>query len=202
MNIQEYITLAIRTEASAKEALDQWQNANTQREVRLLHGLAGLVSERGELAYETRTAAALLEERSDVCWYCAIIIDALPLRDETDPTRLTPIVQHYLDGVCPCTDAITYAVELDHYLHIASDIIKAYAFYGRGSFVHPLLPEAESEDALTVLREITYLLLAAFGSAAVFEANIAKLQKRYPGKFTQDAANARTDKQELEPTDV
>lgn len=200
MNINEYVKLAVRTEAPAGTATERWQTIHNgltmPSAARLLHALSGLVSERGELAYEVRTPQDLLEERGDVSWYSAIILDTIDCgEDKVYP--VTRAAEFFQDGCRPAVSAPGYVTELDRYLHLASDIIKAYAFYGRTTFVHPLMAVgAEPEDAMAVLYSITRTLLAEFSTAEIRAANIAKLKARYPDKFTEEAANARADKQE------
>lgn len=203
MNINEYIKLAIRTEASSEVVSEKWRTAQNGQvapsSARLLHALCGLVSERGELAYEVKTPQDLLEERGDVSWYCALMLDAINCGEER-AYPLTRAASFFTAGCIPRVAPDGYVVELDRYLHLASDIIKAYAFYGRTTFVHPTMAHSEvggePEDAMSVLYVITHSLLSTFSTEVIRTANIAKLKARYPEKFTEAAANARADKQE------
>lgn len=202
MNIDDYIKLAVRTEAPTEHVTAKWQSIQAQPEstapdpVRLLHALTGLTSERGELAYETKSPFALQEERGDVSWYCAIMLDAIGF-DPSIPRPQPHAAVLFYDGFTAPSTTAGFTQELDRYLHLASDIVKAYAFYGRKTFVHPELTKDKEDDAMDVLDSITRLVLATFSTKEIREANIAKLKARYPEKFSEEAANARADKQEV-----
>lgn len=153
---------------------------------RLLHAAMGLVTETGEL-YELESEQHELEELGDICWYLALAYDVLGLDWDADK-----IVEEgsevLLRGGNPLESLTIYSSEL-------LDMVKKQIFYGK-----PLNIEA----AVSAVSNMKLALIIGTdmndGSPYYFDevvdANIKKLQKRYPEKFSEEAAVNRDVKAE------
>lgn len=144
---------------------------------RLLHAAMGICTEVGELL-ELESDEHLIEEAGDLCWYLALGYDTLGLdwdaEDDTDvPMR----------GETPVETLTIFATEL-------LDMVKKQIFYGRE------LDHQKAALTLKILKQSLFLGLEMCDDETinlknVVEANIKKLMKRYPGKFSEAAANER-----------
>lgn len=159
----EYVKLAIRTESIPHIALItneaqtvEWNNTKT---VRLLHAALGICTELAELE-EVDTVVNLVEEIGDVYWYLAIADDILSWQ-ETIP--YSTVVEE---------SAMFYLGEIQ-------DVIKRHIFYGK---------ELDTVRISTAFKGIAWHLLDDLNKQGLrvedsWEANIIKLEKRYPDKF-------------------
>jgi NTP pyrophosphatase (non-canonical NTP hydrolase) len=187
MNIIEYVPLAVRTE----KVLPTMN--------RLVHGCMGLITEIGEVTTELKRMAIygkpldaerkanLLEEVGDVMWYIAIILDALgadltymdlaPKMDMPDEQEgkyesLALVLGMHCGMVCYTTQSFIVENTVDneqipHYLASLAMLINAV-------YVLALFCDSTLEQAM--------------------EDNIAKLRVRFPNAYTNEAAEARADK--------
>jgi len=137
-----------------------------------VHGALGLVDESHELMAAVKNQNAL-EEMGDICWFTALCGTAL---------NKTPF-----DGIQPieptCTPSRTLTEISEHASHIAA-IAKKWHAYGR---------PAEPLEAMFHLRCIVVLVthyakFLGLTLEQVQQANIRKLQARYPDKFSQERA--------------
>ena len=163
LNWSEYVKLAIRTESIPHIALItneaqtvEWNNTKT---VRLLHAALGICTELAELK-DGDTIVNLVEEIGDVYWYLAIADDVLSWQ-ETIP--YSTVVEK---------SAMFYLGEIQ-------DVIKRHIFYGK---------ELDTVRISTAFKGIAWHLLDDLNKRGLrvedsWEANIIKLEKRYPDKF-------------------
>lgn len=175
--MKEYIEKAIRT-----ESLDLFKVDNP----RILHAVVGINTETGELLLADGDINEV-EEVGDILWYIAVFaheieasFDELELlgRMEIDEQDLNiDAIQTLLQMACDCLDlqkrALFYGVPLDE-VKLARKI----------GVILILLRKGLEGDGYTLEQAM--------------EANIAKLTKRYPGKFTTEAAINRDVVSELE----
>ncbi len=207
---EQYFADALRTEASLSEVLPAWSaQAETAGLVlsggRLLHVLAGYADERYELEFDhgPDDFEGVIEELGDLCWYTAILVDEVRLGRSDDDVDLS-IFAYPLERVDGTRASMYHAIDW-HLRHVAP-IVKSYAFYGRtyyefGGVKYP--------NICSILHILAYSLVVALdhclqrhtehlaepvGIDYVMMRNAAKLKKRYPGKFSQDDANRRADK--------
>jgi len=155
---------------------------------RLLHAAMGLVTETGEL-FELESEEHELEELGDICWYLALAYDVLGLVWDENYDREID-VQWMLRGNNPLESLAIYSSEL-------LDMVKKQIFYGK-----PI-------DMVAAGSIVTAMRLALivgtddneespYTFQQVLDANVKKLKKRYPEKFTEDAAVNRDVKAEYE----
>ncbi len=183
IDLKAYQDLAMRTAKKMDTMRDQ-----------LLHGALGCCTEPGELALTTAAYAAdanaldmknVVEELGDGMWFAAYVADAMGtnLHDVTNQYQHEPIA----------TDSIGELVL--RYCAAGSDIgtlVKAYAFYNKPFANEQLL------NNLSRYVNLSGQICSAFGLVGVdvLKANIEKLTKRYPEKYSDQAAIARADKVE------
>lgn len=162
-------------------------------ETRMLHGAIGIVTEVTEI-YEAAAKIPidvinLVEEVSDILWYCAIFERELGFcLNENDPDFEEE----------DCNNLFINMGGILKYLTIESgtilDILKKAAFYGK---------KLDRDSTISHCRKIflaCHTLLDIAGSS-IQEAriiNISKLRKRYGEKFSEDKAINRDVKAERE----
>lgn len=144
---------------------------------RLLHAAMGICTEVGELL-ELESDEHLIEEAGDLCWYIALGYDTLGLDWDVEEDVDVP-----MRGESPVETLMIFATEL-------LDMIKKQIFYGRE------LDHQKAALTLKILRQTLNLGLdlcneEIISIESVVEANIKKLMKRYPEKFSEAAANER-----------
>lgn len=170
MSAAKYQALAMRT---AKQM---------EPKMAMIHAALGLASDAGEYIEAANTEKPsiphIVEELGDCMWFLSYACDVhgINLEDiikegpifglESFETELVASVGHY------CT------------------VIKAYCIYGK-----PL----DQVEVVEHLRDIYFALSRCADTwslhlPTVCSENIAKLQKRYPDKYTDEAAIARADK--------
>lgn len=164
-----YIQEAIRT-----ESLDLFKVERP----RLLHAVLGVITETMELIQNTDHINEI-EEVGDIYWYLAIGADELKTSFE-DLKLLSQYQVQQLRDMDEEDAGITVALTV----HELADVLKRASFYG------------VSLDEVRLARAFGNILmiLAAIEEAGEFtaaeaqERNIAKLRKRYPDRFTTEAA--------------
>lgn len=170
MDIKEYSKLALRTE-SKNETID-----------RKIHAALGMSSELAELL---ASDANIKEEIGDMFWYLNVACDSFGFTLEyVFKTAKT----FYLSSLRPDLTLIKG-------ISILSDIVKRDKFYGK--------EETDKFKILTPLVEITKGLIGFINLnpeltlEQVFEANIKKLETRYPDlRFNSNhAINRNLDKE-------
>ncbi len=182
----EYVKLASRTESIPINHYSMLATTDTpcvdspvfDKATRLLHAAMGLVTETQELSDFNGDRVNLIEELGDCFWYLPIIQDTL---------------QHPLVGVVS-PDPLGFDDCVANMKREAAELLnligKRHIFYGK-----PL----EVEQVRNHTRNYLYWLMAACESikvdiTACWEANIKKLEKRYPKlRFDEsDAVNRDT----------
>lgn len=187
MKLFEYVPLAVRTEKPL-QGVD-----------RLVHACMGLVTELGEVTteikrmhiygkpFDAERKANILEEIGDVMWYIAILLNEIvpvaQLKDSPPfPDKLPEELSNWpalvlalgadCGQICICTDVLGGDGEVEPEVVVA--MMKSIAhIIGRLSFI-ALKCDSTIEQALA--------------------ANIAKLQVRYPDKYSNELAEGRADK--------
>lgn len=177
MNWNEYKTLAIRTESVPAIALTTtevqqlaWNNTNS---IRMLHATMGVCTELAELV-DGNGVVNFVEEAGDVLWYLAIADD---------------VVGFYIDSTTYMDKPPIY------WLGELNDAMKRHIFYGKEIDIAKM---QLAFNNLFIDLENT-LNKKGFTLALAMEANIRKLEKRYPEKmFTAQAAIHRDVDRELD----
>jgi NTP pyrophosphatase (non-canonical NTP hydrolase) len=171
----EYIRAALRT-----ESLEHFKVDNP----RILHAVIGLSTELHEVLLSTDDLNEV-EEIGDLLWYLAIFADEVEasfdemklLAQETLPDVVTSEPQVLLWAIAEALNlqkrALFYGVPLDE--------LQITRYLGR---------------TLIILEKA--LVDAGHSLKMAMDANIAKLQKRYPEKFTPEAAVERDIEAEIQ----
>jgi len=166
------------------EKLAQVTNGKYSAERDIQHAAYGIVTEVGELfdAYKRHLfygteldLVNLMEEIGDVYWYVAIMARAL----ELDLAELDNIeIEKYLD-------TLNVTLKVEHSL--SSLICQADTLF---SIMATVSSPGELEEHLYRLVEelVCFATVHGLQPANCRKANIAKLQKRYPDKFSGEAA--------------
>lgn len=205
MNLTTYLPLAIRTEAHFSSVIDRLSadvratsDESPERLVRMLHASMGLCTEvgelmerwdlsarnRGRLLSNDEGQANFLEEIGDASWYHSILLSTFGWSGTESRNGLT--TSYTKIGVALRRLTIVSAQLLD-----AS---KKALFYGKAFNVLGINKQAkEIEECLESLAT-----LCGTSLDTVRAANIAKLQKRYPAKFTAEAALTRDTTAEMD----
>lgn len=148
---------------------------------RLLHAAMGICTEVGELL-ELESVEQMMEELGDLLWYVALGLDALGADfDGVEPLEVS------IRGETPAESLIILGTDL-------LDLVKKQIFYGR---------EFDAQVAIDLLYGLQVVISAGlkYGESDwtmddLIEANVKKLMKRYPEKFSEAAANERDVKAE------
>lgn len=184
MNLTQYQPLALRTEKPLP----------TQRG-RLEHAILGLITETGEFTTEVKRIAIygkglddvdptgvtraqhMAEEIGDVMWYLAIAADAVgyQLEDIFYLDLVDPLISERLTET-----SFRFARHVGKLSELLSEHLPQPKIVGHiGHILHLCFDSAR--DLGTTLKDIC-------------AENIAKLQLRYPEKYSDEAAEARADK--------
>jgi NTP pyrophosphatase (non-canonical NTP hydrolase) len=164
MDLKEYTPLALRTENIPENLTGLARN-----HYRLQHATLGLASEFNET---TEDGAHLLEEIGDWFWYLNLLCDALDTSlDDLYNTELSCGADLFIN--------------LGNSVGIIADKVKRHVFYGK---------EIERDEILDAAAQLMTDLIALLTEDDIeleqcLEANIRKLEKRYPNlRFEQDKA--------------
>ena len=194
MQINHYQALAMRT-----------AKMFPTHEMNLIHAALGIGSETGELAetiggnwMDVPGAQGVInigEECGDGCWYAALASHHMGWKFETmlitNPAALREM-SYSLHKASQTFSPAALQICLSAFAGEILTIIKAYAVYGK-----PMNEEKLNEmlslyvTSLAFIAEVHGLLFAD-----VLGQNIAKLQKRFPDKYSDADALARADKVE------
>ena len=186
MNWNEYRALAIRTESipansfgmlPTVEVTSMYETAmQNEKATRLLHAALGLCTELNEQESGDGTVN-YIEEAGDVLWYLAILDDVV------DWMRFPSLA-----GIKPTHPINFYVGEIQ-------DVVKRHIFYGTEINLDRL-----RMSALMVFHKLeSELARHDIDIALAMEANIRKLEKRFPDKmFTSQAAIHRDVDRELD----
>lgn len=188
MNWNEYRALAIRTESIPSnsfgmlppvEVNSMYENAMAnERATRLLHAAFGLCTELAELT-DGHTIVNFVEEVGDVYWYLAIADDVISWWD-------------YEHGK-PANELL--GKKGLFWLGEIQDVLKRHIFYGKELDTVRMIIACDA-IALHLAEDIKMHNLR---TSDAWEANIRKLEKRFPDKmFTQQAAIHRDVDRELD----
>jgi NTP pyrophosphatase (non-canonical NTP hydrolase) len=191
MLVQDYVGLALRTETEeANSTLD-----------RLDHAAMGLVTESGELVDALKKHKRygrefdmlnFCEELGDVAWYTALAADALGL---SFPEMLA--APHHKEAAQTTVGLNLNQIGLIDYnvgllVHHAAEF---YMIVRRMRYVRRTFAQDMNKLPVHVARTLHTIdhlaQLGGFTLESVLEANIAKLMKRYAGKFTKAEATER-----------
>jgi hypothetical protein len=173
MKSSDYITQALRTESV--RPFDNTEHG--RRASRLAHAAFGVVTEIGELAMSKCDPTNFAEELGDICWYLAILADEFQF-------TLTPMA-----GITP---DFSFGPSVDD----LCDQAKRVWFYNQPASVEKI--EFAAKAILGGIELLDSRYGGRDGLAPVFQANIAKLQTRFPNKFSEAGAVIRdTDKERM-----
>lgn len=177
MNWNEYSALALRTESIPENyyskinpkigypaGLQEWKPH--ENATRLLHAAMGLVTETDELE-DHKDRINLVEEIGDCFWYLPIIQEVVP------EFNIQPILMARLD-----IGTANYNLrECRRYASALIDLVgKRHIFYGKELDTKKLLEVTESY----VYYLVRYCACMQIKLEDAWEANIKKLEKRYP----------------------
>lgn len=169
MSHQEYLKLSARTSNQEGRPAELY-----------LHGIIGMISEFSEIEMIDSGVNAI-EEIGDVLWYLACCQRAIGF-------SLSPVATD-----CATLSGSKQSLLMLYHSSTALDTAKRWWMYGKSPAV-----DVASKQALGIAQcAVNLVMIHAAGSLglpaqdviqAARIANIAKLQKRYPEKFTQDRA--------------
>ena len=174
MNWEKYKALAIRTESVPQNSFEKVLGTNAavlvagnRNATRLLHATMGICTELAELA-DGEGNVNFVEEVGDVLWYLAIADDV--------------INWHMYNRVSEYKSNLFWIGELN-------DVMKRHLFYGT---------ELNVDKMITACIAIYRGLAVALSSREILiesamEANIRKLEKRYPDKYFDAKAAVHRD---------
>jgi hypothetical protein len=177
---------------SAQENL-KIANAQSIRNIRLLHAVIGMSTEVGELFEfldkENLDFTNLKEEVGDAFWYCGIAVDELKLdlAQMIMLGRTQFVTNKGLSASEVRNRFLQVLISATKDVNVLLDLLKKSAFYGKS------LDQIKFGDALSqfVTEMMRALVLGGFTVEEAMEINIAKLKKRYGDKFTEAAAITR-----------
>lgn len=182
MNWNEYKTLAIRTESVPRNTFGALDTADTpgyvieernEAATRLLHATMGVCTELAELI-DGSGKVNFVEETGDVLWYLAIADDVISWNGAPVPRANKPPI---------------------YWLGELNDVLKRHLFYGKDLDIQRLAT-AFCNIFLDLLDTLNG---QGFTVEQAMEANIRKLEKRFPEKmFTAQAAIHRDVDRELD----
>lgn len=180
MNFETYYPLALRT---AKRFPTRLQD--------LRHAVLGLITETGEFTSEvkrivvyekimtTEMRAHMLEELGDANWYVPLGLMALGMDK-------LPHIGHFGGNVDKLDDIAIY-------MNIFCATVAAYADESEAVMMRDAYEIAQALAAIVYLIDHAAILLGTTGYEVRAD-NIAKLRKRYPDAYSNEAAEARADK--------
>jgi NTP pyrophosphatase (non-canonical NTP hydrolase) len=215
MNSETFIPMALRTEASALDLAATWlrQVADAQagrpgiNSIRLIHAYTGFATEIHEVEFEidhstTAYDNSLLEEVGDVLWFHALASDVLSVQDSPPLSEESLWELHRLFDVPPAPNGAsldTHLSQLRFWVGFFCNHAKPAAFYGRDRTKKGTPLALILSTALERIEVAAKDLLERHTEHTIEDARarvIEKLAKRYPDKFTEQAANERADKAE------
>ena len=190
MNLNEYQPLAMRT---AKVFVTVPEN--------LIHAALGIASEAGELALTIACAWMKLpfdiqnipEEMGDACWYSAYLCDTMGWKFEDlilEPGTASEMAPELASAVIG-RNPVALALLAAHYGGEVTSVVKAHAIYGKE--LDDVMMKRHLALYVTTLSLLSDLHGFSFEEVTLAQ-NIAKLQKRYPDKYSDVDAIARADK--------
>jgi hypothetical protein len=193
--LQDYQSLAMRT----AKTLPTFH-------LNLMHAGIGLGTEVGELAETIACAWMQLpvdgnnisEEIGDASWYGALLCDVMSWefhKQFAEPAVLADMSPTLASAVLG-RNPVALQLCLTAFAAEVQGVVKSHVIYGKE------LDHTKLERALTLFLSTASLLADLHGLdyEAVLTSNIQKLRKRYPDKYTDDAAIARLDKVETGET--
>lgn len=160
----------------------------------LMHASIGLTTESGELLNALHVVARkggtldtinLIEELGDVMWYVAVACHALATDIGAIRLELTPTYLRAMAGAEPTLQDVAIALSTE--AAGVGDILKRTVFYGAALNTTGLI---ELLKSIITLVEVGCLHLDTNIEAAC-AINIAKLQRRFPNRFTSAQAIER-----------
>lgn len=171
MQFKDYVPLAVRTESTKNPFSQEFISSSGMNE-RMFHSIVGLATEVAEMLNATDTVN-MLEECGDAYWYIAIYESTIPGTIEVTGGYEFPLEQS-LDMVRKESDLM-----LDH--------VKKVMMYGK-PFDHQMVNTSMNQ----LILGLNSLVRSCDGDIGeVWGTNIAKLQARYPEKFTEQNAEIR-----------
>lgn len=170
MELKEYQKLAHRTECDQERSLARVM-LDKPMTIRLMHAVIGFGGDLGEL-WDPEDDLNVVEEAGDLLWYLAEAFNALEAEMEILPT--TPLY----NGADEAYDRLVFL-----YGEWCTEV-ERYIYYGK---------EFDKEKALEKMVELVTVIdtLLKYEQTTLedtMEANIEKLKKRFPDKFTEEAA--------------
>lgn len=190
MKLENYQALAVRTAKIFTELKDN-----------LIHAAMGISSEAGELAETIVSAWMQLpfhvdnihEELGDACWYAAYLCHVMGWKFEDmllepgDASEMSVTLAAAVIGRNP----VALTLVLNQHGGNVTSVVKAHAIYGKELDVDLLKRElalyVTTASLLSDIHDIPF-------EGVTLAGNIAKLQKRYPDKYSDTAAIERADK--------
>lgn len=198
MNFSQYQLLAMRT-AKAMET----------KKMDLMHAGLGMISETGELATMTKAhifygkpfdRTNAMEEMGDTMWFSALAAKSLDddLGNIVAQAEMQSYQHHPAFGVCKPnagTMAMDFLFCVSEMAHAAG---RAHAAIYPSVFGNLELKKNNVKDDIkrTILAVARGALVLSIDLEAIAIFNITKLSKRYPDKYSDQAAIARADKGE------
>jgi hypothetical protein len=173
---EKFLKSVLRTEVSIVTVRDQ----------RFLHGVLGVASEVAEL-YKAHEKVDMLEELGDLLWYCTLLADSQHISLDKIMSETSWVKPYFWEseGVTP-QEVIR---EIATVASILVDMAKVSLFYNK---------EVDGGTILICIKQLVMYILkvaAAYDITIdlIVEANIAKLEKRYPVAegYSDKAANRR-----------
>ena len=173
-SIEEYFELARRTQ----------QRMRCRK--KLQHAKDGLTAEVGEVleAFRMKNAEAVKEECGDVCWFICELCDlaAVVVYD----FDIDLYIDDYIGGGYSTEDCVSMLAEANGKLH---------GIYQKRLQGHP---SSRVEQRIYVERMLALVVLISGGQCIhdlyrIMDANVAKLEKRYPNGFSVERSLHRNE---------
>lgn len=177
MNLREFQRDALRTESTIFHI--------SSVSPRIIHGITGIVTEVGELQEglfgSSYRDLNLKEEIGDIMWYMALLLDDLHLTFDSIPCKELITLEGKPLGINKQRELASW---MNIYAGKLTNQLKRALFYGK---------PWEQDLIIDHLRNLYQYILTFCDEVNVnigdvCEAVIAKLRKRYPDKFTVQAA--------------
>lgn len=169
MDSFEYVQLAMRT--------CSFQYNHHLVNPQAFHSAIGLVTEAGELMLSGEDKTNIVEEIGDLKWYLAIGYDAIRVGMQNN--------HHNWEGNGDDPESMVMAISIQASEFL--DLFKKALFYGSAPEDQKILVMLDCINGM-VNDLIDMLNLTQYD---VMVANISKLKKRFPDKFTSDKAMNR-----------